>query len=101
MSEDAAESEDAAKSEADAIYARFGVPPVVNAAGKMTALGGTAQSPEVAAAQAAAAQGHVDLAALRAMAGRRIAELTGAEAASIVPGAAAGIVVSVAACVAA
>lgn len=85
---------------ADEIYARIGVPPVINAAGKLTALGGTAQTAEVAAAQAAAAQAHVDLAALRAAAGGRIAELSGAEAASVVPGAAAGIAVSVAACVA-
>ena len=70
---------------------------MVNAAGKMTALGGTAQSDAVAQAQAAAAQTHVDLAALRRAAGARIAAATGAEAACVTSGAAAGIAISVAA----
>ena len=71
--------------------------PVVNAAGKLTALGGSAQSAAVAGAQAAAAQEHVDLAALRRAAGERIATATGAEAACVTSGAAAGIAISVAA----
>ena len=75
----------------------LGVPTVINAAGKLTALGGTAQTTAVADAQAAAAQAHVDLDELRAAAGRRLAELTGAEAATITCGAAAGIATSVAA----
>jgi L-seryl-tRNA(Ser) seleniumtransferase/D-glucosaminate-6-phosphate ammonia-lyase len=70
---------------------------VINAAGKLTALGGTAQTTAVADAQAAAAQAHVDLDELRAAAGRRLAELTGAQAATITCGAAAGIATSVAA----
>ena len=78
-------------------FAGLGVPTVINAAGKMTALGGTAQSEAVAEAQAAAAQAHVDLGELRAAAGRRLADLTGAEAATITSGAAAGIATSVAA----
>ena len=81
-------------------FRRLGLPPIVNAAGKLTALGGSAQSDEVADAQRAAAQAHVDLADLRARAGARVAELAGADAASIVPGAAAGIAISVAACIA-
>jgi len=51
------------------IYEYFGVTPVINAAGKLTALGGTAQHEDVAQAQAEAAQSHVDLAELRARAG--------------------------------
>jgi L-seryl-tRNA(Ser) seleniumtransferase/D-glucosaminate-6-phosphate ammonia-lyase len=82
------------------IYERFGVTPVINAAGKLTALGGTAQSAEVAAAQAEAARSHVDLGALRARAGELIAERTGAEAASVTTGAAAGVVIATAAVVA-
>ena len=44
------------------IYERLGVPPVINAAGKLTALGGTAQSAAVAETQAEAARMHVDVA---------------------------------------
>ena len=72
---------------------------VINAAGKMTALGGSAQTLEVATAQARAARTHVDLAELRRAAGRRVAELAHAEAATITPGAAAGIAIAVAACI--
>jgi L-seryl-tRNA(Ser) seleniumtransferase/D-glucosaminate-6-phosphate ammonia-lyase len=83
----------------DTVYQQFGVDPVINAAGKMTALGGTAQSDAVANAQAAAAQSHVDLATLRRRAGELVAHCTGAQAASITSGAAAGIAISVAACI--
>jgi D-glucosaminate-6-phosphate ammonia-lyase len=82
------------------VYEHFGVPKVINAAGKLTALGGTAQADDVVRAQAEAARWHVDLAELRRRAGEVVAERTGAEAASITSGAAAGVVVAVAACVA-
>ena len=78
-------------------YGQIQVTPVINAAGKLTALGGSAQSAAVAQAQAAAARAHVDLAALRLAAGRRIAAATGAEAACVTSGAAAGLAISVAA----
>lgn len=78
-------------------YGRIRLTPVINAAGKLTALGGSAQSAAVAQAQAAAAQAHVDLAALRLAAGKRIAAATGAEAACVTSGAAAGLAISVAA----
>lgn len=78
-------------------YQHLDIAPVINAAGKLTALGGSAQSARVAQAQAAAAQTHVDLAALRVAAGKRIAALTGAEAACVTSGAAAGVAISVAA----
>jgi len=82
------------------IYAQFGVATVINAAGKLTALGGTAQDETVAAAQAEAARAHVDLARLRERAGGLIAGRCGAEAATVTTGAAAGIALAVAACVA-
>jgi D-glucosaminate-6-phosphate ammonia-lyase len=72
---------------------------VINAAGKLTALGGSAQRQAVADAQARAARAHVDLGELRRAAGHRVAEITGAEAASITTGAAAGIAIGVAACI--
>lgn len=83
----------------DTIYQRFGLGGVINAAGKMTALGGTAQDDAVARAQAEAAQCHVDLETLRLRAGEFVARHTGAEAASITTGAAAGLAIGVAACV--
>lgn len=78
-------------------YGQIDMAPVINAAGKLTALGGSVQSTAVAEAQAAAARAHVDLAALRLAAGKRIAAATGAEAGCVTSGAAAGIVISVAA----
>ncbi len=78
-------------------YRSLGLPRVINAAGKMTALGGTAQAAPVARALETAALHHVDLAELRRIAGERIALRTGAEAASITTGAAAGIAIGVAA----
>jgi len=72
---------------------------VINAAGKLTALGGSAQSDGVAAAQRDAAQAHVDLADYRAEVSARIAEVCGAQAACITSGAAAGIAISIAALV--
>jgi L-seryl-tRNA(Ser) seleniumtransferase/D-glucosaminate-6-phosphate ammonia-lyase len=70
---------------------------VINAAGKLTALGGSAQSAAVAAAQATWAQRHVDLAGMRRVAGEKISRLTGGEATCITTGAAAGIAIGVAA----
>ncbi len=81
------------------IYRRFGLDGVINASGKMTALGGTAQSDAVARAQAEAAQSHVDLELLRRRAGELVAHYVGAEAASITSGAASGIAIAVAACI--
>lgn len=73
------------------------IPQVINAAGKLTALGGSAQTEAVATAQANAASLHLDLDAYRRAAGAYVAQLTGAEAACITSGAAAGIAISVAA----
>lgn len=70
---------------------------VINAAGKLTALGGSAQSQDVAQAMAAAAMSHVDLKLLRDLSGKVIAELTGADAACVTTGAASGITIGIAA----
>ena len=78
-------------------FTELGLERVINAAGKMTALGGSALAPEVAEAMARAAEHHVDLAALRRRAGEVIARRTGAEAACVTTGAAAGIAIGVAA----
>jgi len=81
-------------------YARLGVRRVINASGRMTALGGAAVRPEVAQAMAEAAGTFVDLGELKRAAAHRIAELAGAEAAFLTTGAAAGIAVMTAAAVA-
>lgn len=73
------------------------LPKVINAAGKMTYLGSSAVTPEVAAVMAEAAQSYVDMAALKEAVGRKAAALSGAEAACVTASAAAGIAISVAA----
>lgn len=75
----------------------LGLPPIVNAAGKMTYLGSSAVSVEVAEAMADGARSYVEMAKLKNAAGRRVAELIGVPAACIVSCAAAGIAQSVAA----
>jgi len=82
------------------IYERIGVQRVINASGKMTMLGGTAVTPEVASAMAEAAQSYVSIEALLTRAGAYIADITGAEAACVTSGASAGIAQMVAACIA-
>ncbi|ADU51660.1 pyridoxal phosphate-dependent enzyme [Thermaerobacter marianensis DSM 12885] len=82
------------------VFAQWGLRRVINASGKMTALGSSAVAPEVASALAAAASEYVIMDELLRVAGERIARATGAEFAVPTMGAAAGIVLSVAACVA-
>jgi D-glucosaminate-6-phosphate ammonia-lyase len=82
------------------VYARLGIQRVVNAAGRMTMLGGSALSAEVAEAMAEAGRTYVRLGDLHERAGELIAKHTGAEAAVVTTGAAAGIVLMAAACVA-
>ena len=70
---------------------------VINAAGKLTALGGSAQSQSVAETQAVAAQMHFDMDVLRREVAAEIANYCGAEAACVTSGAAAGLTIGVAA----
>ena len=81
------------------IYARRGVPTVINAAGTLTRLAGAIMRPEIAAAMAEAAAASVDMAVLQAHASEVIAAATGAEAGYVTSGAAAGLLVGTAACV--
>jgi uncharacterized pyridoxal phosphate-dependent enzyme len=82
------------------VYGELGLPKVINAVGAVTLLGGTLMPPEVIEAMVDAAGGFVDLIEFKARAGQKIAELTHNEAAHISAGAAAGLLVAVAACVA-
>jgi uncharacterized pyridoxal phosphate-dependent enzyme len=76
------------------------VKPVINAAATLTRLGGSVMPPEVVTAMADASKAFVDLPELHVAVGSRIAELTKNEAAYVSSGAAAGITLSVAACIA-
>jgi len=78
----------------------LGVEPIINAAGTLTTLGGSLILPEVMEAMASASRSFVDLNELHLAAGRRIAELVGVEAAHVCSGAASGIVLMAAACIA-
>jgi L-seryl-tRNA(Ser) seleniumtransferase/D-glucosaminate-6-phosphate ammonia-lyase len=82
------------------IYQRLGITRVINASGRMTNLGGSHLADEVADAMAEAGRGYVRLADLHERAGQLIAGYTGADAACVTTGAAAGIALMVAACVA-
>jgi len=81
-------------------YTDLGVQPVVNAAGALTRLGGNRVSAEVMAAMADAARSNVVMDELQDAAGRVIAGATGAEAGYVVGGAAAGLTLAAAACMA-
>ncbi len=82
------------------VYRDLGVRAVVNAAGWYTRLGGSRMAPEVLAAMAEAARSFVRLEDLQEAAGRVIAQVTGAEAGYVTSGAAAGLLLGTAACVA-
>jgi len=80
-------------------YQQLGIKRIINAAATLTRLGGSRMPPPVVEAMAAGAQAFVDLPELQARVGARIAELTRNEACYIASGAAAGIVLAVAACI--
>ncbi|MGH6932398.1 MAG: aminotransferase class V-fold PLP-dependent enzyme [Dongiaceae bacterium] len=82
------------------VYEQLGVRTIINAKGPATRLSGGLMRPEVTAAMAKAAQVCVDIAELQARAGEIIAEATGAEAGYVTSGAAAGLLLGTAACVA-
>jgi len=81
-------------------YEKLGVRRVINAYGNLTPLGGSLMDPQVVQAMVEAAGWFVDVNDLLKKAGHRIADLVGVEAAFITSGAAAGLVISTAACVA-
>ena len=82
------------------IYRELGVTPVINAAGSLTASGGSIMPPQVTDAMARASRAFVDMQELHLAAGSRIAELIGVEAAHVCACAAAGIALMSAACMA-
>jgi len=82
------------------VYDKFGVKKVINAQGTLTRLGGSLMEGPVLEAMAEAARHFVDLNELQEKAGERVAQLLGVEAAYICSGAAAGLTLATAACVA-
>jgi L-seryl-tRNA(Ser) seleniumtransferase len=82
------------------IYTRLGVRPFINARGTWTYLSGSLELPEVRAAKQEAARHFVDLFELQRAAGKRIAELSGAESGMVTSGAAGAIASATAACMA-
>ncbi|MBI2952387.1 aminotransferase class V-fold PLP-dependent enzyme [bacterium] len=82
------------------VYGSLGIRPLINAVGTVTRLGGSLMPPEVLRAMATASEQYVDLNELHIAAGRRIAELLGVEAAYVSSGAAGGLAVAAAACIA-
>lgn len=82
------------------VYADLGLVPIINAAGTSTRVGGPLMHPAAAAAMAEAARACVPLDHLQGAASRIIAEVTGAEAGYVTAGAAAGLTLAAAACLA-
>jgi L-seryl-tRNA(Ser) seleniumtransferase len=81
------------------VYGMLGVQPIINAAGTITALGGSLMPPEVVAAWNAAALHFVPLSELQDRVGERIAKLLGVDAALVTTGAAGGMLLATAAAV--
>lgn len=83
-----------------AIYRRLGVEPIINGRSTFTILGGSLMPAEVLDAMRQAADSFVDLVELQIAVSRRLAELTRNEAAFVSGGAAAGLFLAAAACIA-
>ena len=81
-------------------YNALGVKKIINAAGTYTVYGGSLISPEVINAMEVASQNFVDIDELIKKTGKYIAKLVDSEAALITAGAAAGLTLSAAACMA-
>lgn len=82
------------------LYQELGLPKVINAAATLTRLGGSLMPPEVMAAMHEASASFIPLDEMQISVGRKIAELTNNEAAYVSSGAAGGITLAVAACIA-
>lgn len=82
------------------MYADLGVRPVLNAWGTVTRVGGSRMDPRVLAAMDEASRSFVDMGELHAAASAHIAQLLGVEAACVTCGAAAGLAIAAAACMA-
>jgi len=82
------------------VYTKLGIKTVINCRGTWTYLSGSLQFPEVRAAQTEASHHFVNMVELQHAAGRKLAELTGAESGMVTSGAAGSMAASTAACMA-
>jgi L-seryl-tRNA(Ser) seleniumtransferase len=82
------------------IYQRIAVRPFINARGTWTYLSGSLELPEVRAAKQEAARHFVDIFELQRAAGRRLAELSGAQSGMVTSGAAGAMAAAAAGCMA-
>src|SRR6187549_3486488 len=82
------------------VYESIGVKPLINGRGTFTIIGGSMELPEVRAAKSAANVQYAQLDELMDAAGKRLAELTGAEWGMVSAGCAAAMSHATAACVA-
>jgi len=87
-------------SSAQNVYARLGVKTIINCRGTWTYLSGSLEFPEVRQAQLEAAQYFVNMIELQRGAGRRLAELTGAESGIVTSGSAGAMAAATAGCMA-
>lgn len=82
------------------VYEQLGITPVINARGNNTVLGGTTPSARVRRAMHDVERYYVDMKQLLERSGEVIANLLGADAAYVTPGAAAAMALGTAACIA-
>ncbi len=82
------------------IYSRIGVRSFINARGTWTYLSGSLELPEVRVAKQEAAKHFVDIFELQRAAGKRLAELSGAESGMVTSGSAGAMASAAAACMA-
>jgi L-seryl-tRNA(Ser) seleniumtransferase len=82
------------------VYRRLGVRPFINARGTWTYLSGSLELPEVRRAMDAAGRHFVDIFELQRAAGRKLAELSGAESGMVTSGAAGAMAAAAAGCIA-
>jgi L-seryl-tRNA(Ser) seleniumtransferase len=84
----------------ETVYSRLGIRPLINAAGTYTALSACTMPREVVQAMEEASRYHVAIAELHEAVEKKIAAMTGAEAALVTAGAANALTLATAACVA-
>jgi uncharacterized pyridoxal phosphate-dependent enzyme len=84
----------------DEVYRRIGVRPFINARGTWTYLSGSLELPGVRQAMEAASHHFVDMFELQRAAGKRLAELSGAESGMVTSGAAGAMAAATAGCMA-
>src|SRR6201994_2515265 len=82
------------------VYTRLGVRPLINARGTWTYLSGSLELPGVREAVEAASRQFVDLFELQRAAGKRLAELSGAESGMVTSGSAGAMALATAGCIA-